>query len=140
MRILHLQHVRHMVKSIFMVIITFHTGLRHLIKKLINFTVVANTCSGKKLFWNFKKQLKLKKLLNMYLKLLKKYLRRNFFKGLFQKFCLYFQIIYFSEHLWIALNTSESAKVTRIYSKSIKQVVVRGNYYFLMQWNFKIDI
>ena len=28
-------------------------------------------CSGKKLFWNFKKQLKLKKLLNMYLKLLK---------------------------------------------------------------------
>ena len=71
MRILHLQHVRHTLKSIFMVIITFHTGLRHLIKKLINFKAVANTCSEKKLLWNFKKQLKLKILLNMYLKLLK---------------------------------------------------------------------
>ena len=60
------------------------------------------------------------------------------FKGLFQMFFSDFQITYFPEHLWIALNTSESAKVNRICVKSIKQVLIRK--LISMKWNFKRDI
>ena len=53
----------------------------------------------------------------------------NSFTGIFQSFCLYIHNNYFSKHLWMALNSSESAEVNTLsakppkWSNTIKQFV-----------------
>ena len=56
------------------------------------------------------------------------------FTGIFQRFFLNFQGIYFPEHLGMTLNTSECVEVDKIYGKAIKQE------HIFMKSNFKINL